>query len=144
MPSKQETFDTVVSFLIAQGKPAKGRDGCMYRGPDGTKCAAGCLIPDEMYSEDMEGGGIGIRLVNYPKPLPYSWEWRSKMVSSVLANCGHDLELVNDLQYAHDDSTLIGWPRLSTSADTFLDEFKRRAQSVAQRFNLEWKYDAAV
>jgi len=27
---------------------------CMYRGPNGTRCAAGQLIPDDLYSPDME------------------------------------------------------------------------------------------
>jgi len=29
--------------------------GCLYRGPNGRKCAVGHLIPDEAYSETLEG-----------------------------------------------------------------------------------------
>jgi hypothetical protein len=58
----QGLFDTVTRHLFAQGRPALQNDphmrrsanGCMYRGPNGTKCAAGVLIPDDLYDDDME------------------------------------------------------------------------------------------
>jgi hypothetical protein len=31
----------------------------MYRGPDGLKCAIGCLIPDELYSYTIESNPVG-------------------------------------------------------------------------------------
>lgn len=57
----QEVFDTVAKHLHAQGKPAysEALGSCMYRGPGGTKCAVGCLIPDEVYRNEMDSvGGI--------------------------------------------------------------------------------------
>ena len=58
--NKQEIFDTVVAHLRKQGKKAQhttddGVTTCRYRTDDGLKCAAGCLMPDEVYSSDMEG-----------------------------------------------------------------------------------------
>lgn len=54
--NNQEAFDLMVAHLIAQGKPAVSPYGhCVYRGPDGTKCAVGILIPDDVYHPDMEG-----------------------------------------------------------------------------------------
>lgn len=32
---------------------------CAYRAPDGNKCAAGCFIPDDMYSTKLEGRCVG-------------------------------------------------------------------------------------
>lgn len=32
---------------------------CMYRSPDGNKCAVGVFIPDEMYSGEMDNTAIG-------------------------------------------------------------------------------------
>lgn len=72
MYSEQETFNMIVAGLRAQEwrKSSAGRDGfgvvvCKYRGPNGLKCAAGHLIPDEQYSPDMEGGCVDelVRLV---------------------------------------------------------------------------------
>ena len=52
----QEIFDTVVTHLRGMEKPSAYGDGsCAYRGMDGAKCAAGVLIPDEIYSPEMEG-----------------------------------------------------------------------------------------
>jgi hypothetical protein len=99
MPSKQETFDTVVAHLRQQGVPAmrrrKSGDECLYRLrlPDGTvlKCAAGCLIPDGLYTPAMEG---------------HTATWSK--VRRALVQCGHDAEFVEELQSAHDDN----WDRL--------------------------------
>lgn len=59
----QETFNTIVRHLRTQGGKADvwdhGRQDytCYYR--LGTlKCAAGCLIPDELYKPEMEHQGI--------------------------------------------------------------------------------------
>jgi hypothetical protein len=62
----QEIFDTVARHLFTQGHRASiqldddpesegaGFD-CRYRGPGGTKCAVGILIPDDAYDPRMEG-----------------------------------------------------------------------------------------
>ena len=52
----KETFEYVLRRINEQGKPSMNdEDQCMYRGPDGLKCAAGHLIPDDEYDERMEG-----------------------------------------------------------------------------------------
>jgi hypothetical protein len=51
----QQVFDTVTAHLIAQGGAAVDDKGlCKYRMTDGRSCAVGCLIPDELYTSDME------------------------------------------------------------------------------------------
>lgn len=50
----QEVFDTVVAHLRAQGCKAIVDGACKLRGPNGTKCAAGCLIPDSDYDPDWD------------------------------------------------------------------------------------------
>jgi predicted RNase H-like nuclease len=62
----QEVFDTVAQHLIAQGKKSMARLSedphphavCAYRGENGTKCAVGCLIPDEAYDPSIENTGV--------------------------------------------------------------------------------------
>jgi len=39
----------MVEAIGKQGRPSVGdKDRCLYRGPDGLKCAAGHVIPDSM------------------------------------------------------------------------------------------------
>ena len=56
----QELYDFVVAAIVKQGRPSVGdNDRCLYRGPDGLKCAAGHVIPDGIYSpEIMENRSI--------------------------------------------------------------------------------------
>ena len=56
----RETFNKVKEHLLAQNCAAIRSDGaCLYRGPDGTKCAVGCLISDEVYDPAVEGMFVG-------------------------------------------------------------------------------------
>jgi len=60
----QEIYDTVAKHLFAQGMRSQGahpdKDSmvCLYRGPNGTKCAVGVLIPDEFYDPEMESNAL--------------------------------------------------------------------------------------
>lgn len=58
----QEVFDTVVAHLRKQGVRSIDENGkCLYRGPNDTKCAVGCLIPNESYHpafETMSSGWV--------------------------------------------------------------------------------------
>lgn len=53
--TEQEVFDHVASHLLAQGKKSLYKGSCSYRGKDGLKCAAGCLMADSEYDPDWEG-----------------------------------------------------------------------------------------
>ena len=104
MPSRQETFETVVKHLIRQGKKAEvvGSLSCRYRTPDGLKCAAGCLIPDSEYSPSFEGqivGGI----------IDGSLQ-RMNSLSLLLVRLGHDIRFVRRLQVIHDFYEPNQWP----------------------------------
>lgn len=52
--NEQTIFDQVAKHLVKQGKKAAEGENCLYRGPDGTECAFGCLIPDDRYNRCME------------------------------------------------------------------------------------------
>lgn len=53
--STQDVFNHVVNHLLTQKeKSVNSRGDCMYRGLNGLKCAAGCLIADDEYSPKME------------------------------------------------------------------------------------------
>lgn len=51
----QEVFDWVVFNLLRQNKRSENANRqCLYRGPDGLKCAAGWIIADDEYDPAME------------------------------------------------------------------------------------------
>lgn len=51
----QVLFDIVAKHLLKQNERSENEDSeCLYRGPRGLKCAAGCLIPDDKYIRNME------------------------------------------------------------------------------------------
>lgn len=54
--------DKVEQHLIQQKGRSVDSDNsaCMYRGADGRMCAAGCLIPDELYHPALERRAISL------------------------------------------------------------------------------------
>lgn len=98
--TEQETFDIVVNHLRQQGcksqeeklDPLSDLPRCMYRGPNGTKCAAGILIPDEDYRVEMEG-----------------WFVANYRIKAVLEKYGHSEILVARLQHIHDNFAVCEW-----------------------------------
>lgn len=98
----QEIFDKVTAHLRKQGKASVDIDGsCAYRGEGGTSCAVGCLIPDEMYDEMMEGGAVHAEEPKYPEL------YKAIDVLGLRGNVG----LLTSLQRAHDETLQhVGMP----------------------------------
>lgn len=86
----QEVFDKVYNHLMTQMMRCEDGITCLYRGDDGLKCAAGCLIPDEEYTMNMEEKG-----------------W-SQLVANGMAPPEHE-RLISDLQYIHDRKQPHQW-----------------------------------
>lgn len=105
----QETFDTVVNHLLTQNERSESTDPscpmCLYRGPNGLKCAIGCLIPDDLYQKDMDNGNLGL--------------------NSVLLTIGNNGYPIHDFPYGelqgiHDQLEPECWPRaLAELADEY-------------------------
>lgn len=95
--TKQEIFDRVCAHLLAQGRPSLDGDACLYRGPDGHKCAVGCLIKDEFYSPDIEGLNV------YQDSVIVALRCSIGQVSESARN------LLSDLQAVHDDVDSSFW-----------------------------------
>jgi hypothetical protein len=51
----QEFFSKTVAHLRKQNARATFDGSCVYRSADGLMCAIGCHIPDDLYSQSMEG-----------------------------------------------------------------------------------------
>ncbi len=100
----QEIFDTAVGGVLKQGHPSVAADGsCVYRDPDGAKCAAGFLLTDE------EASGCEGHTIDNVCPV--------RLEAHVI--------LLLRLQDAHDRAA--DW----CSPEDFPEEFARRARQVA-------------
>jgi len=58
--TEQEVFNTVWNHFVVNRGPVSvdANNNCLYRGPDGARCAVGLFIPDELYRESMEQEAI--------------------------------------------------------------------------------------
>lgn len=113
---KQEIFDRAVSHMRRQGRRAKLASGnCAYRGIDGTKCAVGALIPDELYCPDMEGKCAMILVDGFP-------DVRKAIFGSEDFDAGKT-QLLTDLQGVHDSL-------LDTSPSLFAKSLERIAKAL--------------
>lgn len=115
--SAQEVFDFIVTSVVKQGKPAVtgSCNKCTYRTPDGLKCAAGFLLPDDHPAvlEALKGGEMG------------SW---SALTNALLVPLDH-AALISSLQQCHDYAALdysVG----------FIKSFLERAHTSAKRRSL--------
>jgi hypothetical protein len=99
--SRQQIFDTVKNGLLAQGKKSTNENKycCQYRGIGNTKCAVGFLIPDSMYTKDMEVTCFSMNPIKGALEVtlnrPMTWE---------------DERLINDLLNVHDIHGPDLWP----------------------------------
>ena len=69
----QSSRDKIEQHLIKQHAQALGGPNgksCYYRGQNATMCAAGCVIPDEKYSPDLEGETVLQIYERFPGVLP--------------------------------------------------------------------------
>jgi hypothetical protein len=112
--SKQEIFDKVVNHLKTQGGKAVDIEGnCLYRDPAGRSCAAGCLIPDDIYEQEIGSAhnSLGFAgLVSLSPPVKSLFE-------TVQEGAANAVELVRSLQLVHDGEKVTDWKsRLSVLA----------------------------
>ena len=57
--TKQEIFNIVAAHLMKQGCiSVSSLNYCVYRNPEGLRCAVGCLITDDEYDPAMDDRGI--------------------------------------------------------------------------------------
>ena len=74
--TKQDIFNISANGLLKQGKKSVDAHSCLYRGPNGLKCAIGMLIPDELYQDRFEGQSASdsgaIKTLNVPDTAEYA------------------------------------------------------------------------
>jgi hypothetical protein len=120
LPSAQEVFDIVVTHLITQRRPSYDSSKCcMYRAPDGLRCAVGVLIPDNLYDPEFEGDTADCVI--------------QKLFNKDLADWREHKGLLLALQEVHDECFVI-------SRGTFsIRDLRNRLLDVAEDFSLEYR-----
>lgn len=92
--TQQEVFDFVVTHLLTQNERATEGNGCGYRVKKEDRvlmCAAGCLIPDDVYTPKMEG-------------LTWSGLYEHKLI-----NIKAHKDFISVLQNVHDLNSVEKW-----------------------------------
>lgn len=67
--TKSKMIETIKARNI--GKQSRDKVSCLYRGPEGNRCAVGCFIPDELYYTGMEHRSVDTLLRTEPGLLPH-------------------------------------------------------------------------
>jgi hypothetical protein len=112
----------VSAHLLTQGAKSEKLEGsldvtsCMYRGPEGRKCAVGILIPDEVYTSDMEYHTIITLLRDHGDVLPEFFKEHYRLLCA--------------LQIVHD-----AWP---------VDNWRSQLNHVATRYGLTGVAEEAI
>ena len=105
----QEIFDTVARHLLRQNACSRYLGDCMYRNPNGLRCAVGILIPDDKYHENIETFDVYHPLVQAALPREVR----------------RHTTLLRELQEVHDEQGPENW----------LEALKE----CAAQFSLEWR-----
>lgn len=127
MQTQQELFDKVYAAILAQGPSFSGRE-CMYRSPNGAKCAAGLLLKDEFYKPRMEGRSC------------LSPEIEQALVDSGVGR--ENIQLVRAIQGAHDSAAMYASRQGVANLDEFREIFTTGMIGVARRYKLNFSTEA--
>lgn len=103
MLDAQDVFDIVAWHLLRQHAQATAPNDarCMYRAPDGRRCAVGWLIPDEIYTLDIEFIGVSSLAADL-KTTVHGQRFAAFLDSHMW--------LLRDLQGMHDARAPYEWP----------------------------------
>lgn len=102
--TEQDVFNNAYIGMLRQNRrSAKSLHGnqCLYRGPNGLKCAIGHSIPDELYSASMENVAF-LHIIRPEARFKGSKELR-KLFANVSDN------LIRELQSIHDTVEVHRW-----------------------------------
>lgn len=113
----QQIFDTVSVGLLTQNrKSVRSRNYCLYRGPKGAKCAAGLLIPDDLYDKVIENTQIGM-LLRSECSVSFGVSEKTDRLNEIgKAICDRlqltpaGISLIAALQSVHDNNPVDIWP----------------------------------
>ena len=98
MKTTLDVFNKVSEHLLRQNEQALDEDGeCAYRSETGLKCAVGCLIKDEFYSEDFEGlYAVGCNSGEWITPIKNALELSGVPITEDVKDLVEQLQLLHD------------------------------------------------
>ena len=105
MKTTLDVFYKVSEHLLTQNEQALDADGeCVYRSETGLKCAVGCLIKDEFYSESLEYlSAVGCNSGEWITPIKNALELSGVPITEDVK------DLVEQLQTLHDKTSPEFW-----------------------------------
>lgn len=113
----QEAFDVAFRGVISQGAPSMdGMGCCLYRGPNGTKCGVGHLLPDSAPSS----------ILNGMYEIDDNYSPAAAKARAYLSGLGRDF--LFDLQEAHDNAS---------KDEDFIENFKINMKALARKYCLK-------
>jgi hypothetical protein len=93
-----QMFSKVQAHLLGQLEQSQNDAGeCVYRGPNGTMCAIGCLIKDEHYRPEFEGTAF-----DFLEPIG----------AALSRSCGYESRLGLVGEYPYLDRALVDWQNI--------------------------------
>ena len=134
-----ELFLEACKGLIKQGKPSVTRNKqgealvCAYRGPRGTKCAIGQILPEEFYTKEAEGKGFRGLCGMYDNNKAFATHFGFKTLTELkeyVLNVDIDTSIFNELQKIHDD--MVG----GIDPKNFVEDFVYKASDLAREHKL--------
>ena len=127
--SMQHIFDKAAVGMLRQKQQSMNAagDACVYRAPDGCKCAVGFLIEDEHYDAFFEGPAIGSAGINADQRKKIHLLKKALRNSKVNTLDPKVLGLLEELQYVHDDFMEHSW---SAELNRVAEQFDLSTKSI--------------
>jgi len=129
--SLQTEFDAIVGHMRKQRAPAfsVGRS-CAYRGANGTSCAIGCRIPEELIPDMIGDNGTNVETMFLRHPKVFEALTKAAELDP---NSLRTHRFYEGMQAAHDHA----------QASDFMTDFEGEAAKVAARYCLTYTSEAA-
>lgn len=129
----QEVFDKVAVHLLTQGEPSLDKEGgnCAYR-TGSLSCAVGCLIPEELYNQQIEGV-----IMSDVIPDMFSKDGGAQKLQEILNFLKihtQDYRLLGELQDLHDNGS-----NEIVSRAVKITEWKNELFLIAESYGLDSK-----
>ena len=110
--TEQTAFTIVKNHLLTQMTKSIEGNQCLYRGPNGTKCAIGALITDEEYKKIEDARCKDLKV----------YEVEDLQIVSLQ---GLTIDFLEELQIIHDQYEVQDW--------------KNQLETFAEKYNLQYE-----
>ena len=119
LKDRSEIFNYIVEHLRKQGKRSifisySGDQTCVYRGENGTMCAAGCLITDDEYSPSFESKSI------------YTLVQQNLLTPDLKKRIEPNERMISDLQSLHDHHLTYKNGEFTVATKNFIDKLREK------------------